>query len=223
LPAKVRLSGAGQEKGGAAHYGYIRRMASAWDCKYRFYRGSRGICNHPGVCQQAREKAMAYPHGAPRIYCCFDQSDLRAVFTVSISAPQGWSCFANAPLISRPAQGQPGSWRFARTAPIAPWLTSLCAGPLSGSAFACERDGSGAAKACVVAGNTQLKVYHKLLSSPGMRHQDLGPDYYERQASIRRQIAHHVGKLGSLGFEVTLCRIPGSEPDPDPEGQTQAA
>jgi transposase len=79
----------------------------------------------------------------------------------------------------------------------------------------------GTAKACVATGNTQLKVYHKLLSSPGTRYQDLGPDYYERQASIRRQIAHHVGKLGALGFEVTLCRIP--EPDPDPAGQTQAA
>ena len=56
-----------------------------------------------------------------------------------------------------------------------------------------------------------------------MRYQDLGPDYYERQASVRRQIAHHVGKLGALGFEVTLCRIPGPEPDPDPTGQTQAA
>ena len=54
-----------------------------------------------------------------------------------------------------------------------------------------------------------------------MRYQDLGPDYYERQRDIRRQIAHHVGKLGALGFEVTLCRIP--EPDPDPAGQTQAA
>ena len=51
-----------------------------------------------------------------------------------------------------------------------------------------------------------------------MRYQDLGPDYYERQASTRRQIAHHVGKLGALGFEVTLCRIPDRprphRPDP---------
>ena len=44
---------------------------------------------------------------------------------------------------------------------------------------------------------------------PGTRYQDLGPDYYERQRDTRRQIAHHVGKLGALGFEVTLARIPG--------------
>jgi transposase len=76
----------------------------------------------------------------------------------------------------------------------------------------------GTAKACVATGNTQLKVYHKLLSNPGMRYADLGPDYYERQRDVRRQIAHHVGKLGSLGFEVTLCRIPV----PDGPGTTTA-
>ena len=79
----------------------------------------------------------------------------------------------------------------------------------------------GKAKALVALGNTQLKVYHKLLSNPGMRYQDLGPDYYERRADLRRQIAHHIGKLGALGFEVTLCRIP--DPEPDGPGQAQAA
>jgi len=77
----------------------------------------------------------------------------------------------------------------------------------------------GKAKALVATGNTQLKVYHKLLSNPGMRHQDLGADYYERQRDTRRQISHHVGKLGALGFEVTLCR----RPDPDGSDTTQAA
>ena len=66
----------------------------------------------------------------------------------------------------------------------------------------------GKAKAQVAVGNTQLKVYHKLLSNPGMRYQDLGADYYERQRDVRRQIAHHVGKLSALGFEVTLAASP---------------
>ena len=74
----------------------------------------------------------------------------------------------------------------------------------------------GKPKAQVALGNTQLKVYHALLSSPGTRYTDLGPDYYERQASGRRQIAHHVSKLGALGFEVTLCRIPEPDPEPSP-------
>jgi transposase len=81
----------------------------------------------------------------------------------------------------------------------------------------------GKRKAQVALGNTQLKVLHKLLSSPGMRYEDLGPDYYDTQASLRRQIAHHVGKLGTLGFEVTLCRLPEPDPGPPAPGDTQAA
>jgi transposase len=72
----------------------------------------------------------------------------------------------------------------------------------------------GKAKAQVALGNTQLKVYHTLLSRPGTRYEDLGPDYYERQAATRRQVAHHVGKLAALGFEVTLARLTA----PDPAG-----
>jgi transposase len=79
----------------------------------------------------------------------------------------------------------------------------------------------GKAKAQVATGNTQMKVYHKLLSNPGMRYEDLGPDYYEQRTQVSRQVTHHVRKLGALGFEVTLCRIPG--PDPDGTGQAPAA
>jgi transposase len=62
----------------------------------------------------------------------------------------------------------------------------------------------GKAKACVALGNTQMRVYHKLLSSPGMRYEDLGPDHYERERNIARQVSHHVSKLGELGYKATL-------------------
>ena len=56
-----------------------------------------------------------------------------------------------------------------------------------------------------------MRVYHVLLSNPGMRYEDLGWDYYERERNTARQVSHHVGKLGSPGYEVTLC------PPPDPD------
>jgi hypothetical protein len=68
----------------------------------------------------------------------------------------------------------------------------------------------------VALGNTQLKAYHALLCCPGTRHEDLDPDYYERQATTRRQFAHHVGKLAALGFEVTLARISTADSASDP-------
>jgi aminopeptidase N len=84
--------------------------------------------------------SKAYPNGAPRFCCCFDQEDLRAPFTVSMNAPPGWSCLANGPPMSRPAAGGAGLWRFAATPPMAPYLCNFCAGPFSGPVFTCEHD-----------------------------------------------------------------------------------
>jgi transposase len=55
-------------------------------------------------------------------------------------------------------------------------------------------------KACVALGNTQLKVYHKLLSNPGMRYEDLGPDYYDNPASVRRQVNALEKRARELGY-----------------------
>ena len=63
-----------------------------------------------------------------------------------------------------------------------------------------------------------MRVLHVLLSNPGMRYADLGPDYYEQQRAIARQVSHHVGKLASLGYEVTLSR-----PDPGPAEEAAEA
>jgi transposase len=77
----------------------------------------------------------------------------------------------------------------------------------------------GKKKAVVAVGNTQLKVYHKLLSTPGLRYQDLGADYYDHRASTRHQTHHYVTKLETLGYDVTLCR----RPEPSPPAGTPAA
>ena len=67
----------------------------------------------------------------------------------------------------------------------------------------------GKAKAQVALGNTQLRVYHALLSNPGTRYEDLGVDYYNRR-NLNRQVRTHVQRLHSLGFNVALT------PPPDP-------
>jgi aminopeptidase N len=67
--------------------------------------------------------------GAARIFCCFDQPDLRAPITLSARAPAGWRCLANFPVAVRPAGGHAGGWRFDPTAPLAPYLFALCAWP----------------------------------------------------------------------------------------------
>jgi hypothetical protein len=57
-------------------------------------------------------------------------------------------------------------------------------------------------------------VFHALLSNPGTRYQDLGPDYYERQRDHNRHVSRLAGELGNLGYEVALCRKPQPEDAP---------
>jgi transposase len=74
----------------------------------------------------------------------------------------------------------------------------------------------GKAKACVATGNTQMRVYHKLLSSPGTRYHDLGPGWNDDERQHARKLSHYVGALGAMGYEVTLCRKPSPGPDQEP-------
>jgi transposase len=77
-------------------------------------------------------------------------------------------------------------------------------------------------KAQVAVSNTQLRVYHSLLSTPGARYQDLGPGYYEKQAQARRKTRYHLAELGALGYDVILT--PRADPDDGAGGgQTTAA
>ena len=72
-------------------------------------------------------------------------------------------------------------------------------------------------KALVATGNSLLTIYHALLSDPQAAYTDLGTDYYERRASIRRQARNHVRGLERLGYKVTI------EPIDPATGELQAA
>lgn len=61
----------------------------------------------------------------------------------------------------------------------------------------------GKAKAQAALGNTQLNVYHALLSHPGVHYHDLGVDFYDRRSN-HRQVRDHVRRLEALGYTVTL-------------------
>ncbi len=66
-------------------------------------------------------------------------------------------------------------------------------------------------KALVALSGTQLKVYHKLLSRPGMRYQDLGADYYDKHAQARRKVRHYLAELDALGFDVIITPRPSAD------------
>ena len=66
-------------------------------------------------------------------------------------------------------------------------------------------------KAQVAVMRTQLVIAHALLSDSAAEYQDLGPDYYERRADIRRRARNHARALERLGYKVTIEPIdPGT-------------
>ncbi|HEX6872699.1 MAG TPA: aminopeptidase N, partial [Micromonosporaceae bacterium] len=69
--------------------------------------------------------AQTFLDDAQRIFACFDQPDLKAPFTLSVSAPAGWEVAGNG--AGTPVA--PGRWEFATTAPLATYFVTVLAGP----------------------------------------------------------------------------------------------
>ena len=61
---------------------------------------------------------------------------------------------------------------------------------------------------------TQLVITHELLSDPEAEYTDLGTDYYERRANIRREVRGHARAIERHGYRVILEPLePGLDPD----------
>jgi aminopeptidase N len=66
---------------------------------------------------------------AHRVYACFDQPDLKAVFRLAVRAPRDWVAISNGQVSERPQGDDPGWWRFAETPRMSTYITALVAGP----------------------------------------------------------------------------------------------
>ncbi|MER5211517.1 aminopeptidase N [Streptomyces sp. NPDC002838] len=60
-----------------------------------------------------------------RVFAAFDQPDLKAVFELSVKAPEGWTVLAN----SITGRQDDGTWRAAPTPLISTYLVAVAAGP----------------------------------------------------------------------------------------------
>ncbi|MFC6421403.1 aminopeptidase N [Ornithinimicrobium tianjinense] len=65
-----------------------------------------------------------------RVFACADQPDLKAPFTVTVTARPGWTVVSN----GRAARDG-DRWTFATTPPVATYLVSVCAGPFATRAW----------------------------------------------------------------------------------------
>ncbi|MER7707446.1 aminopeptidase N [Kitasatospora sp. NPDC097605] len=69
---------------------------------------------------------------ARRVFANFEQPDLKAAFTFTVTAPAGWSVVSNSPTPEPEGEGDTRVWRFAPTGRISSYITALIAGPYVG-------------------------------------------------------------------------------------------
>ncbi|OYN87804.1 aminopeptidase N [Parenemella sanctibonifatiensis] len=65
---------------------------------------------------------------ARRVFACFEQPDLKATFTWTVTAPADWTVISNANTVDPEITGEIGVWRFAETKPMSTYITAIIAG-----------------------------------------------------------------------------------------------
>ncbi len=68
------------------------------------------------------------PGRASEAFPCFDQPNLKARFTLSLTLPQEWTTVANGALLRKAARGNWQVWHFAETRPLPTYLFAFVAG-----------------------------------------------------------------------------------------------
>ncbi|KXK59712.1 aminopeptidase N [Micromonospora rosaria] len=67
---------------------------------------------------------------AQRVYACFDQPDLKSVYTWQATVPAHWRVVSNMPVVREEVAGeQTKTVHFAESARMSTYITALCAGP----------------------------------------------------------------------------------------------
>ncbi|MFI9784070.1 aminopeptidase N [Kitasatospora sp. NPDC051984] len=69
------------------------------------------------------------PADARRVFANFEQPDLKAPFSFTVTAPAAWDVYANAVHERVTEEGSTRTWEFAPTKPISTYLTAVVAGP----------------------------------------------------------------------------------------------
>lgn len=71
---------------------------------------------------------LLVPERARTLFPCFDQPDLKAVFSLELDLPRTWVAVANGQVVNEEIQGDRKQMRFAETKPLSTYLFSFVAG-----------------------------------------------------------------------------------------------
>ena len=109
---------------------------------------------------------------ARRVYTTFEQPDLKAPFTFTVTAPEGWKVVSNSPSPQpEPAGDGKAVWRFAPTKPMSTYITAIVAGE-----------------------------YHEVQHVYRGKHGDIPLGHYCRQSLVEHLDVEELVKLTEQGF-----------------------
>jgi aminopeptidase N len=72
---------------------------------------------------------MSFMDAAPSVFACFDQPDLKAPYTMRVTAPAEWLVRGNAPAREVGSEGAVRRWELGPTPPLATYFVTVVAGP----------------------------------------------------------------------------------------------
>ncbi|GAA3527012.1 aminopeptidase N [Nocardioides daeguensis] len=72
---------------------------------------------------------MSFMDAAPSVFACFDQPDLKAPYSMRVTAPADWLVVGNAPALEDGTDGATKQWTLGPTPPLATYFVTLVAGP----------------------------------------------------------------------------------------------
>lgn len=72
---------------------------------------------------------MSFMDAAPSIFACFDQPDLKAPYTMRVTAPADWMVVGNAPSREVGSDARTRRWELGPTPPLSTYFVTLVAGP----------------------------------------------------------------------------------------------
>jgi aminopeptidase N len=68
------------------------------------------------------------PFDAHKVLACFDQPDLKATVTMTVTAPKAWRVCGNGSVVRSDVRGDAKVWHFKTTPPLPPYLIAVVAG-----------------------------------------------------------------------------------------------
>ncbi|MEV4317801.1 aminopeptidase N [Actinocrispum sp. NPDC049592] len=120
---------------------------------------------------------------AKRMFTCFDQPDLKAVYTLTVTAPEDWKVISNAPVESaEDTEGGAVRRHFETTKPMSTYLVALIAGPYAEWRDVFTEEGEQ---------DIPLGIYCRASLAPHMDHERLftetkqGFAFYHRSFGVR--------------------------------------